>query len=180
MVTAAVSWSIAKAGAATSAASVARPAMLLLVDMVFLLFAHRRHQRRRCATGRRRADRPACAIAHAYARAGRRIFAMCRNFQAMRRVIFCRDSKLAGNAPLTIARATHSGLIAAWRITLAHLSTSSAMNFVYSAGVATTGSTPRLASFALNSALASAALVSWLSRCTISGGILLGAASPYQ
>jgi len=78
-------------------------------------------------------------------------------------------------------RAPHqSGLIAAWRITLAHLSTSSAMNLVYSAGVATIGSTPRLASFFLNSALASAALGSWLRRSTISRGVLLGAASPYQ
>ena len=47
-------------------------------------------------------------------------------------------------------------------------------------GVITIGSTPRFTSFALIAASARPALIAALSRPTISGGVLLGAASPYQ
>src|SRR6185369_897526 len=74
----------------------------------------------------------------------------------------------------------YSALRPAVRTTLAHFSVSPAMNFSKSAGEPADTRHPRSArrSFILGSA--KAALISWLSLSTISAGVALGAAMPYQ
>src|SRR6478752_4170047 len=74
----------------------------------------------------------------------------------------------------------HSTLSLAVRMTLAHFSTSSAMNFPNPAGVIGIGSTPNSASRAFNLGSPSAALISPLSLSTIAEGVPLGALKPYH
>ena len=73
-----------------------------------------------------------------------------------------------------------SALILAARITLAHLSVSAAMSLPKSAGEPANTSPPRSAMRAFSLGSASAALISALSRSTISAGVLLGAPMPYH
>src|SRR5262249_26089557 len=74
----------------------------------------------------------------------------------------------------------HSGLMLAARITLAHFSVSSTMNFPNSAGEPTTGVPPTSASRALILGSARPALISLLSFSTISTGVAFGAPTPNQ
>src|SRR5712671_1690827 len=74
----------------------------------------------------------------------------------------------------------YSGLILAARITLPHFSVSSPINLRKSVGEPASGGPPRSASRALILASANEALISLLSRSTISAGVALGAAMPHQ
>src|SRR5215471_861645 len=73
-----------------------------------------------------------------------------------------------------------SGLMLAARITLPHFSVSSAMSLPNSAGVIGVGSTPTSKSRAFSFVSARPALTSLLSLSTMSGGVLLGAPTPYH
>src|SRR5262249_47425424 len=73
-----------------------------------------------------------------------------------------------------------SGLMLAARITLPHFSVSSSINLPKSVGEPTSGGPPKSASRALILASANEALISLLSRSTISAGVALGAAMPHQ
>src|ERR1019366_3056335 len=74
----------------------------------------------------------------------------------------------------------HSALRWAARTTFAHFSVSSAMNLPNSVGVIRIGVPPRSAKRCFIRGSARPALISWLSRSTISGGVFLGAPSPYH
>src|ERR1700716_1943704 len=71
-----------------------------------------------------------------------------------------------------------SGLMLAARITLAHLSVSSAMNVPKPLGVIGMGSLPRSASRSFLPGSARAALISLLSLSAISTGVFVGAPRP--
>src|SRR5262245_7814129 len=75
---------------------------------------------------------------------------------------------------------THSALMFAARITLAHFSVSSAMSLPKSAGEPASALPPDSAIRALIFGSARAALVSWLSLSMISAGVPVGAPSPNQ
>ena len=75
---------------------------------------------------------------------------------------------------------THSGLMPANWITLAHFSVSAAMKFANSAGELANTGEPKSAIRALIFGSARAALISLLSLSTISVGVFLGAPTPYQ
>jgi hypothetical protein len=68
----------------------------------------------------------------------------------------------------------YSGLMLAARITLAHFSVSSAMNFLNSAGERTSGEPPRSARRAFTFGSARAALISLLSLSMIASGVFRG------
>src|SRR5262249_9135391 len=74
----------------------------------------------------------------------------------------------------------YSGLMLAARMTLAHFSVSSAMNFPNSAGVRASGRPPRAKRRALILGSAKAVLISRLSLSITSSGVPLGAAMPHQ
>ena len=74
----------------------------------------------------------------------------------------------------------HSALIPAARITLAHFSVSSPMNFLNSAGVIGIGTAAKSVRRALNSGSARVTLVSLLSLSMTSAGVPFGAPMPYQ
>src|SRR6266852_4401814 len=75
---------------------------------------------------------------------------------------------------------TYSGLIPAVRITLPHLSVSSAMNLPNSAGVIGSGVPPKSARRALSVGSVSTALIALLSLSMTSAGVFLGAPTPYH
>src|SRR5215471_14123122 len=75
---------------------------------------------------------------------------------------------------------SHSTLMLAARITLPHFSVSSASNLPKSAGEPGSTAVPKSANDALILGSARAALTSALSLATISAGVFLGAAMPYQ
>src|SRR5882757_3486130 len=77
-------------------------------------------------------------------------------------------------------REAHSGLMPANLITLAHFSVSSAISLPKSAGEPTIGEAPSSESRASILGSARAALISLLSRSTISAGVFLGAPMPYH
>src|SRR5215510_11046367 len=74
----------------------------------------------------------------------------------------------------------HSALMLAVRMTLLHLSVSSAMSFSKSAGAPASGMPPNSASRAFILGSASAALISLLSVSTISRGVFARAPTPCQ
>src|SRR5262249_50641918 len=82
--------------------------------------------------------------------------------------------------PLRNAATLHSALMSAVRITLPHLSASSAMNVPNAADVIDIGSTPKPASRALMRGSAVTALISWLSLSITSAGVAFGAPIPYH
>src|SRR6516165_3881246 len=82
-------------------------------------------------------------------------------------------------APGTCRRA-HSGLMPEDLMTLAHLSVSAVMNFSNSTGVSGIGSTPSSLSRVFAFGSARATFIASLSLLTISLGVFLGAAKPYQ
>src|SRR6476620_6443300 len=75
-------------------------------------------------------------------------------------------------------RLAHSGLMLAERITLPHFSVSSPINLRKSVGEPASGGPPKSASRALILASANEALISSLSRSTISAGVVLGDSPP--
>src|SRR5262249_33765851 len=75
---------------------------------------------------------------------------------------------------------SHSGLILAARITLAHFSVSSAISLPKSAGEPRIRIPPRSASRALSLGSERPALISLLSFSTMSAGVPFGALTPYQ
>src|SRR5262245_2556016 len=77
-------------------------------------------------------------------------------------------------------RADHSGLMPAARITLPHLSVSSAMSLPKSTGDIGIGSAPSCVSRSLILGSASPALTSLLSLPMISGDVFFGAPTPHQ
>src|SRR5258708_2802005 len=88
-----------------------------------------------------------------------------------------RQSDAMGNQ---LTRSSHSGLRLAARTTLPHFSVSSAMSWPNAAGEPASASPPMSANRAFILGSASAALISWLSLSMISGGVLLGAPTPYH
>ena len=83
-----------------------------------------------------------------------------------------------GNYGISTAREAHSALMLAARITLAHFSVSSAMNFVKSAGEPGSAVPPNSANRAFILGSTRAAFVSLLSLSIISGAVPLGAPMP--
>src|SRR5580700_8556082 len=82
-------------------------------------------------------------------------------------------------APETAASAAvYSGLMLAVRMTLAHFSVSSAMSLAKAPLVIGVGMPPISANRDTSLGSATAALISWLSLATISGGVPLGAPMP--
>src|SRR5215471_14303258 len=76
--------------------------------------------------------------------------------------------------------AGYSGLMPANLTTLPHFSVSSTIRFANSSDVIDNSSAPMSAKRAFNLGSAMAALVSLLSRLTISGGVFFGAPMPYH
>src|SRR5262245_44342144 len=79
-----------------------------------------------------------------------------------------------------IGRLDHCGWMPANLITLAHFSVSSAMSLPKPAGETTSGVPPKSASRACSLGSARLALISLLSRSTISAGVAFGAPTPNQ
>jgi hypothetical protein len=74
----------------------------------------------------------------------------------------------------------HCGLMLASRITFAHFAVSFATNFAKVAGELANGAPPSSARRAFILGSARAAFISAFNLLTISDGVLLGAAKPYQ
>src|SRR5262249_5551846 len=87
---------------------------------------------------------------------------------------------VTGRLTIGAAKYRYSTLILAARMTLLHFSASVAMNFPKSAGEPASAVAPKSASRAFISGSARTTFISLLSLSTISGGVLLGAATPNQ